>query len=129
MNTITKDNGIACPALRPRKGQRLDEIALALALIMTGALWLAPKAMVPEGAWSAGVGLILLGLAVARRVRGLRTGVFCVAVGLIALAAGIGRMLGLELPVVPILLIILGAGMVVKALAGKDQSAATSDAL
>ncbi len=119
MNTITNN---------PRKGQRLDEIALALVLIMTGALWLAPKAMFPEGTWLAGVGLLLLGLNAARRVRGIGTSGFGIAVGLIALAAGIGRIIGRELPVVPILLIVFGAGLAVKALAGTDKSASTSDA-
>ena len=128
MNTITKDNAIADPAINPRPGQRLEEIALALVLIMTGALWLAPKAIFPEGTWLAGVGLILLGLNAARRFRGIGTSGFGIVLGFIALAAGIGRIIGRELPVVPILLIVLGAGMVVKALAGQDKSAATSDA-
>jgi hypothetical protein len=119
MNTITKDNRI---------GGRFEEIAWALVLIMTGALWLAPAGMFPEGTWLAGLGLILLGVNAARRVRGIGTSGFGVAMGLIALAAGIGRIIGRELPLVPILLIILGAGMVVKALAGKGNSAA-SDAL
>ena len=119
MNTITKDNTIA---------ERLDGIAWALILIMTGALWLTPAGMFPEGTWLASLGLILLGVNAARRVRGIGTSGFGIAMGLSALAAGIGRILGRELPIVPILLIVLGAGMVVKALAGKGNSAA-SDAL
>ena len=117
MNTNTKDNAIA---------ERLDGIAWALILIMTGGLWLAPAGLFPEGTWLAGLGLILLGINAARRVRGIGVGGFGIAVGFIALAAGIGRIIGRELPIVPILLIVLGAGMVVKALVGKNGTE-TSD--
>jgi hypothetical protein len=123
MNTTMKESGApeqSGQAGDRRHGQRLDEIALALVLIMTGGLWLAPKGMFPEGTWLAGLGLILLGLNAARRIRGLKTSGFGIIVGLIALAAGIGRIVGQELPLIPILLLILGAGLVLKAAAGKD---------
>ena len=93
-----------------------------LVLIMTGALWLAPKAMFPEGTWLVGAGLILLGLNAARRIRGVKTSGFGIIVGLIAFAAGIGRIIGQELPLMPILLIILGVGLVVKAAAGNQET-------
>ncbi len=99
---------------RKELGKRLEEIALALALIMTGALWLAPKAIFPEGTWLAGAGLILLGLNAARRIRGLKTSGFGLVAGLIALAAGVGRIIGQDLPIVPALLIVLGAALIVK---------------
>jgi hypothetical protein len=104
-----------------RRSQRLDEIAMALVFIMTGGLWLAPKAMFPEGTWLAGLGLILLGLNAARRIRCLRTSGFGIIVGLIAFAAGIGRIIGQDLPLIPILLIILGAGLVLRAAARKES--------
>lgn len=109
-------------------GKRLDEIALALGLVMTGALWLAPKAMFPEGSWLAGVGLIVLGLNAVRRLRGLKASGFGVIVGLSALAAGTGRIIGQDLPLVPILLIGLGLGLVVRAALVKDRPAGRPDA-
>jgi hypothetical protein len=120
MNTIMRGSGAPDQSGNRRHGQRLDEIAMALVLIMTGGLWLAPKAMFPEGTWLAGLGLILLGLNAARRICGLKTSGFGIIVGLIAFAAGIGRIIGQELPVIPILLIILGAGLVLRAAAGKE---------
>jgi hypothetical protein len=95
--------------------KRLEEIAWALFLIMSGALWLAPQAWIPEGTWLAGFGLILIGLNGARRFYGLKTEGFGIVVGLAAFAAGIGRMLGRDLPFVPVLLILLGLAMTIKA--------------
>jgi hypothetical protein len=102
-------------------GKRLEEIAWALFLIMSGALWLAPKGWIPEGTWLAGFGLILLGLNAARRLYGLKVEGFGLVVGLAAFAAGIGRMLGRDLPFVAILLILVGLAMTIKAVvpAGK----------
>ncbi len=121
MNTTTKESQAQEQSGDRRQGRRLDEIAMALVLIMTGGLWLAPKAMFPEGTWLAGLGLILLGLNAARRIRGLKTSGFGIIVGLIAFAAGIGRIIGQELPLIPILLIVLGAGLVLRAAAGKER--------
>jgi len=128
MNTTMRESGAPGRSGNRRHGQRLDEIAMALVLIMTGGLWLAPKAMFPEGTWLAGLGLILLGLNAARRIRGLKTSGFGIIVGLIAFAAGIGRIIGQELPLIPILLIILGAGLVLRAAAGKERPDGTPDA-
>jgi hypothetical protein len=111
-----------------RQGKRFDEIALALVLIMTGALWLAPKTLFPEGTWLAGAGLILLGLNAARRVSGIKMSGFGICVGIIALAAGIGHIVGQEIPLVPILLIVAGIGLVVKAAAGRERDLGTPDA-
>jgi len=128
MNTIMRESGAPDQSGNRRHSQRLDEVAMALVLIMTGALWLAPKAMFPEGTWLAGLGLILLGLNAARRGRGLKTSGFGIIVGLIALAAAIGRIAGQELPWIPILLIVLGAGLVLRAATGKDRPGGAPDA-
>ena len=121
MNTTLRESGAPDQSGDCRHGQRLDEIAMALVMIMTGGLWLAPKAMFPEGTWLAGLGLILLGLNATRRIRGLKTSGFGIIVGLIAFAAGIGRIIGQELPLIPILLIILGAGLILRAAARKES--------
>jgi hypothetical protein len=128
MNTTMNEFGTAGQSGIRRQAKRLDEIAMALALIMTGALWLAPKAMFPEGTWLLGMGLIVLGLNAARRILGLKTSGFGIIVGLIASAAGIGRIIGQDLPIVPILLIILGLGLVLKAAAGRKNPLGTPDA-
>ena len=108
---------------RRRLGQRLEELALAVFLIMSGALWLAPDARVPEGMWLAGVGVILLGLNAARSLNGLRLSGFGIVAGVAALAAGGGRILGREHLFVPMLLIFLGAAMIGKAIARSGDAA------
>ena len=128
MNTTMRESGAPDRSGNRRFAQRLDEIAMALVLIMTGGLWLAPRAMFPEGTWLAGLGVILLGLNAARRIGGLKTSGFGIIVGLIACAAGIGRIIGQELPLIPLLLIILGAGLVLRAAAGKERPDGTPDA-
>ena len=110
-------------------GKRFDEIAVALALIMTGGLWLAPSGLIPEGTWLAGAGLILLGLNAARRVRGIKASGFGVALGLVALASGVGRVLGRELPFWPALLIVIGVALVVKAAVAPRKSEGAPGAL
>jgi hypothetical protein len=106
--------------------KRLEELALALFLVMTGALWLAPAAWVPEGAWLAGVGLILLGLNGARRLHGLPLSGFGIVAGAAALLAGSGRILGFEHLFVPVLLIGLGTAMIGRAIVGKKGHSASS---
>jgi hypothetical protein len=129
MTTTLKDSGPTDPYGDVRPGKRLDEIAGALVLIMSGTLWLAPKGLVPEGAWLVGVGLIVLGLNAVRRLRGLKASGFGIIVGLAAFAAGTGRIVGQDLPIIPVLLIVLGAGLVLRAAAGAKSSAGRPEAL
>jgi hypothetical protein len=129
MNTTMKECGVIAPSVARRLGKRFDDIAMALVLIMTGVLWLVPKAMFPEGTWLAGLGLILLGLNAARRIRGIKTSGFGIVAGLIAAAAGIGRIFGLALPIIPALLIVLGAVLVVKAATARGNTEDGSGAL
>jgi len=128
MNTTQKTLSAADEGAKRRQMKRLDEIALSLVLIMTGALWLAPEAIVPEGSWLTGLGLILLGLNAVRHFLGIRVSGFGVVVGFIALAAGVGHIIGKELPLVPILLIVLGVGLVIRAAAGSKRTTGMPDA-
>ena len=115
MNTTTNEGLKAGRSDDRRLGKRFDEIAMALVLILTGGLWLAPAGLLPEGTWLAGAGLIVLGLNAARYFRGIKVSGFGITAGFVALAAGIGRILGRDLPIVPALLIILGAVLVIRA--------------
>ena len=107
-------------------GTRLDEVAWALFLIMTGALWLAPAGWAPEGSWLIGLGLILLGLNGARRLSRLRVSGFGIAVGIAALVAGVGRILGGAGFFVPILLVALGAVLAVRAISKSRHAGAVT---
>ena len=123
MNNTVKEVETGDPSGDRRLGRRLDEISLALVLVMTGAMWLAPKGMLPEGSWLVGVGLIVLGLNAVRRLRGLKASGFGLILGLIAFAAGIGRIIGRDLPIIPGVLIVLGVGLVIRAAARRRTAA------
>ena len=97
-----------------RLDKRIDSIAWGVFLIMVGALWCFPDGVVPEGTWMFGTGLILLGVIIARHIGHIQvTGFWVVMCGL-ALGAGLTSMLGLPLPVLPIIMIMVGAGIIVK---------------
>jgi hypothetical protein len=90
--------------------RQLEGISWALFLIMIGGLWLIPN--VPGGLWLIGVGLIMLGLNVARYLKGIRVHAFSSVLGALALLLGVAELLGLGLPVLPILLIVIGASII-----------------
>jgi hypothetical protein len=108
-------------AFKDALNNRLDAIGWGLFLIMIGGLWLAPKETVPEGTWLIGTGFIILGLAVARYLNGIEIGWFWVGLGILALGSGLGDIFGLSLPVFPILLIIAGAGTLLRIFFEKGQ--------
>lgn len=99
--------------------KRLDAIGWALFLIMIGGLWLAPEGVVPEGTWLIGTGLIILGLMVVRYLYGIKVNAFWLVLGIIALASGISSVFGLNIPVLPILIIIIGISIILKPLIQK----------
>jgi len=64
--------------------------------------------MIPEGAWLIGTGLIILGLSVVRYLNDIKLSWFWIGLGVLALGTGFGEIVGLSVPVFPILLIIAG---------------------
>lgn len=94
--------------------KRLESIAWGLFLIMLGCQAFVPAERVNEGYWSIGVGIILLGLNVARYRYQIRMSGFTMALGIIALITGVGELAGTDLPGLAILLILLGANLVLK---------------
>ena len=99
--------------------KRLDAVGWGLFLIMIGGLWLAPEGAVPEGTWLIGVGVIILGLMGIRHLYGIKVNAFWLVLGLIALAFGVSSVFGLNIPVFPILLIIIGLNIILKPLLKK----------
>lgn len=99
---------------RPALNKRLEAIAWGLFLIMIGGIAFVPGDKAPEGLWSIGVGIILLGLNATRYYYGIRMSGFTTVLGIIALITGIGEMSGLNLPGLAILLILLGAQLMLK---------------
>ncbi len=94
--------------------KRLDTIAWACFLIMIGCLGLVPKEQVPEGTWLVGVGVIWLGLNAARYLNRISMSSGTIILGILAIAAGLGDIFGVSMPVLPILLVLLGISLLVK---------------
>ncbi len=102
------------PAEKQVLNKRLETSGWALFLIMLGGLGLVPNEQVPGGVWLIGAGLIMLGLNAARFINGIQMSGFTVVLGILALLSGIGDFLHVELPLFPILLILIGAHILLK---------------
>ena len=70
---------------------------------------------VPEGTWLIGAGLIMLGLNAVRLLAGIRASWFTLILGTIALLSGLGSVYGINIPVGPLLIILIGLAIVVRA--------------
>jgi hypothetical protein len=93
---------------------RLETVAWGLFLIMLGGFALAKD--VPEGTWLVGAGLIMLGINAIRLLVGIRASWFTLILGTIALLSGLGSVYGIDIPVGPLLIILIGLAIVVRAL-------------
>jgi hypothetical protein len=94
--------------------KKLETIAWGLFLIMLGGFAFFPQGTVPEGAWSIGVGIIMLGLNLVRYLNGIKMSGFTTFLGSISLISGILQLFGFHDFEGPILLIILGAYLLIK---------------
>ena len=99
---------------RAALNQRLESVFWGLFLIMLGGWALIPAATIPKGAWSIGVGLIMLGLNAARYLNGIRMSGFTTVLGILAVVGGIAEYLGWDSLNGALILIILGAYLIIK---------------
>jgi hypothetical protein len=104
--------------------RRTNGIGWGLLLVITGAALLMPDKHLAEVGWLIGVGVVLLGANAVRYLNGIRMGVCNFVLGVVALAAGVGAIAGLSLPLLPILLILFGASLLVIPLIDKDRQGA-----
>jgi hypothetical protein len=104
--------------------ERLENVGWGVLLITIGMIWLAPEKQVPHGSWLIAAGLIMLGLNATRHFSGIRMRGFSLIVGTLALIAGLGQFFGLEVPLFPIALIVIGAYSLVKPLVERHSVAA-----
>ena len=96
----------------PRRGtldHQIERIGWALFLIMIGGLGFVPG--IPGGTWLIGTGLIMLGLNAARRMNGIRMSTFTILAGIAAVVLGVAQVVGTDLPVLPLLLLLIGASI------------------
>jgi hypothetical protein len=94
--------------------KRLDALGWGLFLIMIGCLWLIPDEHIPGGTWLIGTGIIILGLMGVRYMYAIKISGFWLVFGILALVFGVSDFFGLNLPLLPILIIIIGVSIVVK---------------
>jgi hypothetical protein len=89
--------------------RRLEDFGWGVLLITIGTIWLAPEKQVPHGSWLIAAGLIILGLNATRCFNGIRMSGFSLVIGILALVAGLGEFLALQVPLFAIALIVIGA--------------------
>jgi hypothetical protein len=94
--------------------KRLESIGWGCFLIMVGGFALVPGDVVPKGAWSIGVGAIMLGLNAARYVNKIRMSGFTTVLGILAVVGGVIELAAFDDLDGAFLLIILGAYLILK---------------
>jgi len=102
--------------------RKLDSLGWGLFLIKIGGLWLAPDGSLPESTWLVGTGIIILGLCLIRFINNIKVNGFIIFLGILALGSGLSDILGMDLPVFPILLIIIGATIILKPIIQKNEN-------
>jgi len=94
--------------------KRLETIGWGCFLVMLGGFMFVPHTAVAKGFWSIGVGVIMLGLNVARYFCKIKMSGFTTFLGVISLISGVMQLLGMHTLEGAILLIVLGAYLIVK---------------
>src|SRR4030042_537529 len=105
------------PGQDPEKkalNKRLESVAWGLFLIMLGGFALVPDNTIPKGVWSIGIGVIMLGLNIARYFYRIKMSGFTTVLGILSLIGGIVELLGTSSLDGALLLIILGAYLILK---------------
>jgi hypothetical protein len=105
---------IAQKAEKQKFNKSLETIGWGLFLIMLGGFALVPGEQVPKGVWSIGVGVIMLGLNVARYFYKIKMSGFTTVLGILSLLGGIAELFGMTSLEGAFLLIILGAYLILK---------------
>jgi hypothetical protein len=104
-----------------------DGIGWGAVLITTGILWLMPEDFAPNGAWLIAVGVILLITNAARYATHIEMNGFSLVAGIMAVFAGTGAALHIDLPLFPIALIVIGLCMLVVPEAEAHSESTSSD--
>jgi len=94
--------------------KRLETMAWGLFLIMLGGFAFVPDNTIPDGVWSIGVGVIMLGLNLARYMNKIKMSGFTTFLGILAVVSGVFELFSEKNFEGAILLIILGAYVIVK---------------
>lgn len=101
--------------------KRLETTAFGCFLIMLGGFMFVPQEIIRGGWWSIGVGLIFLGLNVARYFYKLRMSGFTTVLGILSIIGGIFDLLGVQEVNGAVLIIIIGVYLIFKSYFEKRQ--------
>lgn len=107
------------PSNLDERVRQIDSAAWAVFFIWIGVVMLVG---LPWDWFLVGVGVLILGAQVLRRQSNLKVETFGVVIGLIILAAGAWDLLSLPMPLMPIILIALGAYLLWKTLSPPTAS-------
>ncbi len=94
--------------------KRMETIAWGCFLVLLGGFMFVPEQIIRGGWWSIGVGLIMLGLNVARATNGLKMSGFTTFLGVISIGGGVLDLVGLEGVNGAVLFIVLGGYLILK---------------
>ena len=97
--------------------RRLGVLFWALLFVLVGTIWLFPEQQVPRGTWLGGVGVILLLLNGLRFLNSIPVRVVPTWLGVLALAAGLAQYAGVQLPLISLTFIAIGASIIFELLA------------
>ena len=95
---------------------RLEAVGWALFLILVGMLWLLPNEQEPRGGLLLSLGAIMTGINVARYWNGIPVSGFTTILGIGGLLGGSVEFLDTGLEFIPMVLILIGAGIILKPL-------------
>jgi hypothetical protein len=104
------------PQKKSGLNRRIEDIGWGLLLVLTGGVLLVPDERIPQGSWLIGAGVILLGLNLVRSLNGIAINWFSTIMGILAFIAGAGEYYGVDLPLLPLFLIVIGASLIIKPL-------------
>ena len=111
---LPRESEIVVNPAKAALNKRLETVGWGCFLIMLGGFALVPDEVLPKGLWSIGVGVIMLGLNVARYFNKIKLSGFTTVLGVISLVSGVLQLLGVHTLEGAILLIVLAAYLVVK---------------
>lgn len=101
--------------------RQLEGAAWGFFLIMLGGFALVPATTIPKGVWSIGVGVIMLGLNLARYFFKLRLSGFTTFLGVMSLLGGIAQLAGWQALDNALFFFVLGAYLILKPWFDKHQ--------
>jgi hypothetical protein len=102
----------------------LTSVAWGLFIILIGGLWIVADItkLNVSSYFALGVGLILIGLNLARPRIGVKMSKFSLGLGIVALLVGFSGVGGLMLPLIPTIIVVIGLFIVAEAVAKMGPS-------